>query len=310
MVPFVLAQIAENLGELEEMDVHIRVAIERFRAVGDRWGTAAALSELASLEMVGGDLDAAEAKLAETERLLAELSSRSSGGMLLMRRAELRTRRGDHEGVRAMLAEALDDAAVQEERQMLTIFLAAATARTGDREAARALRDEAVRAVAEIGTARPDHSHQRAIVYGFAARLSTEDGELDLAHQQLRAAYEASLQAHDLPIAGRVGETAALLALRLGRPGQAAEMLGASMRLRGTDDPENPETAAIMGELRAALGDDAAAEAVAAGRALDREAALARLDPGPLDAVAVGAQRERDEHGQQAGHPRERPREV
>jgi len=50
--------------------------------------------------------------------------------------------------------------------------------------------------------------------------------------------------------------------------------------------------------LRAALGDDAADAAIAAGRALDRAAALARLDPATLDAVAVGPQGERDEQAQ------------
>ena len=63
MAPFARAQIAENLGELGEMATHIDVAIERFRAAGDRWGLAASLSELASLHMLEGDLDAAETAL-------------------------------------------------------------------------------------------------------------------------------------------------------------------------------------------------------------------------------------------------------
>ena len=50
------------------------------------------------------------------------------------------------------------------------------------------------------------------------------------------------------------------------------------MRLRGTDDLHNPRRRA-PDELRAALGDDASDAAFAAGRALDRAAALARLDP-------------------------------
>ena len=310
MAPFARAQIAENLGELGEMREHIGVAIERFRAAGDRWGLAASVSELASLHMLDGDLDAAETALAESERLLAELGSGSPSGMTLMRRADLLTRRGDHVAARDLLQEALDDAGAQEERQMLMVFLAGTLCRLGDREAARALRDEAMRAVDDASPARPDHGHQRAIVYGFAGRLTVEDGELDAAREQLDRAYQAAVASEDLPIAGRVGESTALLALRSGQPQVAAEMFGACMRLRGTDDLHNPETAAILDELRAALGDDAADDAVAAGRALDRAAALARLDPATLDAVAVGPQRERDEHGEQAGHPRERPREV
>ena len=193
---------------------------------------------------------------------------------------------------------------------MLMVFLAGTTWRLGDLETARALRDEAVREVDDASPARPDFGHQRAIVYGYAARLSVEDGELEAAREQLGRAYEAAVASDDLPIAGRVGESTALLALRSGAPELAAEMLGAGMRLRGTDDLRNPETVAVIDALRAALGDDAADAAIAAGRALDRAAALARLDPATLDAVAVGPQGERDEHGEQAGHPRERPREV
>jgi len=310
MAPFARGQISENLGELEEMRGHIGVAIERFRSAGDRWGLAASLSELASLRMVDGDLDAAETALVESERLLAELGSGAPSGMTLMRRADLLTRRGDHVAARDLLQEALADAGAQEERQMLMVFLAGTMWRLGDREGARAVRDEAMRAVEDASPARPDHGHQRAIVYGFAGRLTVEDGELDVAREQLDWAYQAAVASEDLPIAGRVGESTAVLALRSGAPQAAAAMLGASMRLRGTDDLHNPETAAVVDELRAALGGDAADAAIAAGRTLDRPAALARLDPATLDAVAVGPQRERDEHREQAGHPRERPREV
>ncbi len=310
MAPFARAQIAENMGELEEMSVDVRIAIERFQAAGDRWGLAASLSELASLHMLEGDLDAAETALAESEGLLAELGSGSPSGLTIMRRADLLTRRGDDAGARDLLHEALRDAGAREDRQMLMIFLAGATARLGDLETARSLRDEAVRAVDGSRPVRPDHGHERAIVYGYAARLSVEDGELEAAREQLARAYEDSVASGDLPIAGRVGESTALLALRSGLPQVAAEMLGAGMRLRGTDDLTNPVTAVFIDELRAALGEAAADAAIAAGRALDREAAMARLDPATLDAVAVGPEGQRDEDGQQSGHPRERPGEV
>jgi predicted ATPase/DNA-binding SARP family transcriptional activator len=283
MAPFVRAQMAENMGELEPMGEHLRVAIERFRETGDRWGTAAAMSELASLHMVGGDLTAADADLAETERLMAELGAGSGGGMVLLRRAELRARLGDYEGARALLSGALEESSAQEERLFVLVFLAAVTAHTGDRDEARALRDEALRGVARLRGDRPDHAHQRAIVYGIAARLHAEHGELDVARAQLRDAYQATIEAHDMPIAGRVGEATALVALRLGRAQEAAEMLGASLRLRGTDDLQNPETACLRDELHAALDEATVAARVAAGRALDRDAALARLDPATLD---------------------------
>ena len=63
----------------------------------------------------------------------------------------------------------------------------------------------------------------------------------------------------------------------------------ASLRLRGTDDPTNPEIAAFLDRLREALGEEALSAGVAAGRELERDAALARLDPVLLDAPAVRA---------------------
>jgi hypothetical protein len=194
---------------------------------------------------------------------------------------------------------------------MLTVFLANSYLCLGDRERARELRDRAVAGVAAMIPGRPDHDHQRAIVHGFAGRLALEDGDLDAACELLRDAYEASIAATDLPIAGRVGEGTVLLALQLGHPAEAAEMLGASMRLRGTEDRANPQTAAVLDALYDGLGEEATEAAVAAGRAMDRDAALARLDPARvLDALAVGAQGERDEDGEQTHHPAQRPPHV
>ena len=79
----------------------------------------------------------------------------------------------------------------------------------------------------------------------------------------------AAVASRDLPIIGRVGEGLATLALQLGRPADAAEILGASLRMRGTDDPTNPEIAALLARLREALGEEALAAGVAAGRELE-----------------------------------------
>jgi predicted ATPase/DNA-binding SARP family transcriptional activator len=283
MSPFIHAQIAENEGRLDEMADQLGVALERFRATGDRWGTAAVLSELASLRMLSGDLDGAEVALGETEALMEELGSGPDRGMIILRRADLRARRGDVEGARALVAGALETRGPQEERIFMRVMLAVLTACAGDRDEARMLREDALRDVQGLSSQRPDHAHQRAIVFGMSARMVADEGDLPRARELLTLALEATATAQDLPIAGRVGEASVVLAARLGRPVDAAEMLGASMRLRGTEDATNPVTASLLAELRDALGEEAMAAAIAAGRALDRDAALARLDPATLD---------------------------
>jgi ATP/maltotriose-dependent transcriptional regulator MalT len=283
MSPFVQAQIAENEGRLDVMDDRLALALERFRAVGDRWGTAAVLSELASLRMLRGDLDGADVALSETEALLAELGSGPDRGLIVVRRADLRARQGDVEGARALLAGALEGSGPQEDRFFMLVLLAVLTARAGDLDEARVLRERALHDVQALSSGRPDHAHQRAIVFGMGARMVAEEGDLARARELLAEAFAATTTAQDLPIAGRVGEASAMLAARSGRPADAAEMMGASIRLRGTEDDTNPETAALLAELRDALGQEALAAGLAAGRALDREAAMARLDPATLD---------------------------
>jgi alkylhydroperoxidase family enzyme len=73
--------------------------------------------------------------------------------------------------------------------------------------------------------------------------------------------------------------TVATLAEHDGALVDAAEILGAAARLRGSADRTNPDVVELTARLRDALGDDAFEAAFAAGRALDRDAAVARLDP-------------------------------
>jgi hypothetical protein len=83
----------------------------------------------------------------------------------------------------------------------------------------------------------------------------------------------------DLPVVALVGLAVAALAHHDGAPVDAAEILGAAARLRGSADRTNPDVVALTARLRDVLGDVAFEAAFAAGRALDRDAALARLDP-------------------------------
>jgi len=280
MGEFIRAHAAENDGDLETMAVHLDESLARFRAIGDRWGMAVALSERASLRMVAGDLEGAEAALDGTEALLAELGSRVDGGMILLRRAELRLRQGDLSGAHDLLDDAFERTRDRDERMLVRVGLASVSWRLGDRDRARALRDEAVEAVERLDAKRPDYAHMCAIALGSAAAMFAEDGELGRARELAAGAYAAAVRARDRPVLGRFGEAAAMLAARSGDPARAAGILGAAMRLSGSDDPLNPGTRELRDELRESLGEERLAAAIAAGRALGPEEAAARLDPG------------------------------
>lgn len=67
------------------------------------------------------------------------------------------------------------------------------------------------------------------------------------------------------------------------QPEAAAEILGAAARLRGAEDPTHAEIARITRLLRDQLGEGRFAELFAQGRELDRDGAIARIDPAGLE---------------------------
>lgn len=79
-----------------------------------------------------------------------------------------------------------------------------------------------------------------------------------------------------------VGVVVAELAVELGQPGPAAEILGAADALRGGPDPTAVQIIALQARLEAELGGPSYTEAYNRGRALSRTAAVARLDPAGL----------------------------
>ncbi|HEY2272891.1 MAG TPA: hypothetical protein VGH30_08950, partial [Jatrophihabitantaceae bacterium] len=93
-------------------------------------------------------------------------------------------------------------------------------------------------------------------------------------------------QTHDAPIMAVVGVVVAAFAAAGTLSETAAELLGASARLRGADDHTAHEIARLTTELRAALGDETFDAAYARGKGLDRDAAFKRLDP--AEALTVG----------------------
>jgi predicted ATPase/DNA-binding SARP family transcriptional activator len=309
-VPFVRVQLAENDGDLETMQAALDESLRAFGEIGDRWGLATTLSELSSLRIVAGDLDGAEEALKRTRVLMTELGSDDAGGMLRMRLADVRARRGDLEGARTMLAASLGERErFEEETAMIMGALAHLELRLGDLPRAREL---SLGALATLGPARrAKQGHAHAMALGTAALIEIESGALEAGEARLREAHELAVGTSDMPIVAAVGVVSAALEQRRGDEAAGAEILGAAARLRGAEDPTHPEVARLTTELRGCLGADAFQDAFARGRALDREEALVRLrPPGELDPAAVGAQRERHEHGEQDPHPGERPEHI
>ena len=114
------------------------------------------------------------------------------------------------------------------------------------------------------------------------AWLALATGDVPDARRRLATAHPAAVESRDLPITSLVAVAVGALALALGQPLPAAELLGVAARLRGAEDPTALDVLEVRTAARAALGSEAYDEAYASGMALDVDAALARVDPARL----------------------------
>ncbi|WP_050803571.1 MULTISPECIES: ATP-binding protein [Protofrankia] len=278
------AGLAENDGDVERMRADAVTALAEFRALGERWGTAGALRAVAMLHTLDGELDAAAAAYEEALALMGEMGSRDDESMLRIRLADLAMRRGDLRAARGQLAAARAgcEASGTTLETVITLSIQARLERqAGDLAAAMALHTEALRRFDAISPTHPIHGHGDSFVLASAARMHALDGDLAGARARLRHAYPTAVGTKDLPVLAAVGVVVADVAARVGEPVVAAEILGACEALRGSDDPTALDVAELSAWLRGELGDGFAA-AYGRGRALDRAAAIARLDPDRL----------------------------
>ncbi|WP_445149603.1 BTAD domain-containing putative transcriptional regulator [Baekduia sp. Peel2402] len=279
-VPLAFGHDAENRGDLPAMREHLTVALAAFRAIGDRWGLNATLVTLGGLCLLEEDLDGAAEALEEARELMYEIGADAEQAMLHLRLADVRARQGD-------LAAALKHARLArdatdlggDEAAMSGSGLAGVLWRLGEREEALEVLAHAIATVDRLGIGNPARGHAEALVRGGAALIELDAGRPEEARHLLTAAYPAAVGTADLPVTAFVGLAVAALACHDGAPTDAAEILGAAARLRGSADRTSPDVIALTARLREALGDSAFETAFAAGRALDHDAALARLDP-------------------------------
>ena len=277
-----------------------------FAEVGDRWGLATTLSELSSLLILDGDLDGAEHALEQTQSLMAELGASDGGAMMQLRLADVRARRGDLEGARRCSWRTSTKERFAEERAMIKVTLAYLTVRLGETAAPESSRARRWRTRPRRAPA-PEQGHARAMALNGAASVEIEAGALEDGAVLIEAYRWRSPPGTCR--SWRCSGDARRLAQRRGHNSESAEILGAAARLRGAEDRTHPEVARLTATLREQLG-EAFADWFARGRALDRDGALARLDPAP---ARRGGGRPAAPAGRtpRAGpHPQQRPQHV
>jgi len=279
------ASLAENNGNLAEMRAAAAEAVDRFRALGERWGLSSALRTTGNAMLLEGDVDGAVGAYTEAGRLLAEIGHREDQSQVQLRLAEIAARQGDVARARELSAAAR--AAAESEGSPIDRGVAAAwwagfEVMWGDVDAARPLHADIEALLARFSPTHPVHEHLEAMVAATGALIAIADGDLATAREQVARAYRAAVAAQDMPLLALASGALTELAFTLGQPERAAGLLGARTVVRGGDDPTDPATVKLAPLLRAALGADRYARAYESGKALSRAEAIKFLDPAAL----------------------------
>jgi len=280
MLRLLRAFILENDGDAVGMRADLLAAASAFRELGDRWALSIALTPLAEAQAMEGDTAAAIAALEESIRLMRELNPDDDVGHQRVRLAALRAECGDVARAHADLTELLElgDRPGSTRNVAFALVILGELARyAGDLDEAQQRYEAAAAKLAFAPLAPPQI---RAMIDSAMSYLAQARGDLPAAARYAAAALEAAMEARDMPVVAKVGVGAARVHLLRGDPLRAARALGATEALRGMPDRSNRDSESLAESLWCALGDAAFGAAFAEGRAADRSAALALLDPG------------------------------
>ncbi|QWF78948.1 hypothetical protein HUW46_02348 [Amycolatopsis sp. CA-230715] len=240
---------------------HVEAALAGFRAIGERFGIALALSLLAELLAMRGEYTAACEHYEQAIAVITEVGAVEDVIRLRTEQAQLHWLHGDRDASAAALAEAerIAEGVTWPHALVEVALTKAELARLGG-DIAEARRQLGL-ATAFLGD-EAEEAHIRAAVHDAFGYL-TDDAREARTHRA--AAWQAASEAgHPFAIA-RVLVGVADLAARLGRYEQAARLLAASAVVRGQPDHTQPDVARIEQDARNHLGEPRFAEVTEEG---------------------------------------------
>ncbi|MEV0676926.1 BTAD domain-containing putative transcriptional regulator [Actinosynnema sp. NPDC050436] len=271
--PWVRAVALVQLGKLRIMhgdggpdaDDHLRRALAEFRAVGERWGTSFALTELADRIAMRGDFAAASECYEQAVSVVTEVGATEDVLRMRARQAQLHWLAGDEAASAAALAHAqrcAERVAWPEALADLALSRAELARWRGDTAQARRQLDVALATMG--GDA--GQPYIRAMTHDFLGYLA--EG-LEEAREHRAEAVRAVAEAGLAPMTAQVLVGVADLALRRDRPDQAARLLAAGAGVLGLVDRSRPDADRVERAARSRLGDALFTEAAREGAAAD-----------------------------------------
>ncbi|GEM_PF-995959 len=288
--PLLRGTFGSMLGRTEGAESDCQAALAAFRALGEAWGTAAVLMQLADFAKLRGDYAAAIAALEEAASLGHELGAWGDLAHIAGKLASVRLRAGDLTGARADLQRAergdfersagRSDAAV-----WLGLVRAELHFREGDTAAAARVCAEQLAWLE--GKPSVWWHGLRAIIQARLALAVLADGDKDRCRTLLADALRTASDWVELPALADVIDAIAVLAQHPARPCRsgdpvereeraklAATLLGAAHAVRGCFDEGSLDASAARESVRTLLGPDTFEAGYERGRALSQDDAV------------------------------------
>ncbi|MFG2883509.1 BTAD domain-containing putative transcriptional regulator [Streptomyces sp. NPDC048297] len=248
-----------------DADAHLETALAEFRALGERFGTSIALTELADRIAVRGEFAGACAYYEQATAVVSEMGAVEDVIRMRARQAQLYWLMGDADASASAVAEAqrcAERVTWSDALADLALVKAELARWGGDMGEARRQLGLATGILGDEAR-RPNN---RAVTHDLLGYL-TDD--LDEARAHRAAACRAASEGGHAPLIAHVLVGVADFALRRGEHEAAARLLAASTGVRGLPDRSHPDAERIERSARHRLGEEGFAEAVRAGTAAD-----------------------------------------
>ena len=273
---------ALNLGQRHaQAEADFLAAVSVLAELGERWGQAVAFGGLAMLEGWRGEHAVAVGHYRQARELVAAFGSTEDEVQFRLFMVRQLWLAGEPEAAWAELSRAQPDAERLglPELHAYAVYTAGDLARLDGRP--QAARESLVRAMQL--TATPDATQQiRAVTATALGYLAGAEGDLGTARDWHAQALAAARSSADAPVIAEALTGLADLALRENDPERGAELLGASIAIRGTTDRSVKDEKRIADAVRSVLGDARYGAAYQRGQGvtLDTLAALVPITPG------------------------------
>jgi predicted ATPase/DNA-binding SARP family transcriptional activator len=286
--PLMRCSFSRMLGRIDGAEADCRASLAAFRALGDSWGVASALIQLAELAQVRGDYPTTVAALLDAGESGRDLGTWSDLSYIDGMLAAVRLRMGD-------LAQAWADLEQAEQAQAerggrlndagawLSLVRAELHWQSGDMAAASSNCERVLAWLDQKES--PWWDGMRAQLEARLAMVVLRGGDQTRCRELLAAALRTAVAWVERPALAAVIDTIAAFALQAVGPAGpddspesavlAATLLGAAHTIRGAFDEGSLDAPGARSAARALLGEAGFDSAYERGRALDRDQGIA-----------------------------------